>query len=234
MSEQSLLNYDGTTPSLALRIGNVVSFVLCIAANATVGKYIGKVSRQNPTHMTPDHWAFSIWGFIYIMMSCFTVYQAILPTERSAAIVNSIGPLFMVTNFCNAMWCIIFTRDTKFMISISCFFLLGLVAANVAILSQAKSWRPDNHHGIYEVILVDVLFSIYASWSTVASVVNIAVTGVALKWGGGPLSPSAWAAVMICISAGINIAVLFRCRNPVFPMVFVWAAVGIYTKNKSD
>jgi len=184
--------------------------------------------------MTPDFWAFSIWGLINIGKLCFTIYQAILPTEMSAAIVNSIGPLYMVSNFCNAMWIIIFTRDTKFWISTSCFFLLGLVAANVAILSQAKSWRPDNHHGIYEIILVDVLFSIYASWTTVASVVNFAVAGVVLKWGGGPLSPSAWAAVMTCIAAGINIAVLFRSRNPVFPMVFVWAAVAIYTKNKKD
>ena len=186
--------------------------------------------------MTPDFWAFSIWGLINIGKLCFTIYQAILLTEMSATIVNSIGPLFMVSNFCNAMWIIVFTRDTKFWISTSCFFLLGLCATNVAILSQAKSWRPDNNHGIYEIILVDVLFSIYASWTTVASVVNFAVAGVVLKWGGGPLSPSAWAAVMTCIAAGINIAVLFRCRNPVFPMVFVWAAVAIYTKakNKSD
>jgi len=127
MSEQSL-------PSLALRAGNVLTFVLCIAANATVGQKIGKVSRANPTHMTPDHWAFSIWGFIYMLMTGFTIYQAILPTERSGEVVNAIGPLFMVTNFCNAMWCLIFTRDTKFFIGMSCPFLLGLVAANVMIM----------------------------------------------------------------------------------------------------
>ena len=55
-----------------------------------------------------------------------------------------------------------------------------------------------------------------------------------MKWDGGPLSPSVWAALMICVAAGINIAVLFREKNPVFPMVFVWASFAIYTKNKSD
>ena len=39
---------------------------------------------------------------------------------------------------------------------------------------------------------------------------------------------------MICIAAGISIAVLFRCPNPVYPMVFVWSTMAIYTKNKSD
>ena len=234
MVEQSLLDNEGMTPSVALRIGNVVSFVLWFASNAILGKPLVKITRANPTHMTPAHWAFSIWMFIYIGVTGFTVYQAILPTERSAAIVNSIGPLFMVANFCNAMWCVVFTRDTKFWISFSCFFLLGLVAALAAILSQAKSWRPNNHHGIYEIILVDVLFSVYASWSTVASIINFAVAGVVLKWDGGPLSPSAWAAVMISIAASINIAVLFRCGNAVFPITFVWAIFGIYTKNKSD
>jgi len=227
-------NSDETPPSVALRVGNVVSFVLCLAANATVGKDIGKVSRNYTTNISPDGWAFSIWGLIYIMITCFVIYQTILKTERSAAIVNSIGYLFIASNFCNGMWCVFFTRGTEFWISCSCFMLLGLVAVNMTILYLARSWKPDNHHGIYEIILVDVLFSIYASWGAVASIVNIAVALVANKWSGWGVSPSSWAAVMICIAAGISIAVLFRCRNPIYPMVFVWSTMAIYTKNKSD
>jgi len=217
-----------------LRVGNVVSFVLCLAANATVGKDIGKVSRNYTTNLNTDGWAFSIWGLIYTMITGFVIYQAILKTERSAAIVNSIGYLFIASNFCNGMWCVFFTRDTEFWISCSCFMLLGLVAVNMTILYLARSWKPDNNHGIYDIILVDVLFSIYASWGAVASIVNIAVALVAVKWSGWGVSPSSWAAVMICIAGGISIAVLFRCRNPVYPMVFVWSTMAIYTKNKSD
>ena len=54
------------------------------------------------------------------------------------------------------------------------------------------------------------------------------------KWGGWGVSPSTWGAVMVLVAAGINIAVLFRCRNPIYPLVFVWASLAIYTKNRSD
>lgn len=225
---------DETPPSIVLRVGNVVSFVLALAANGTVGRDIGKVAKDYESKISADGWAFSIWSIIYLLLAGFAVYQYILKTERSGAIVKSIGPWFMVGNFFNAMWCITWTRNTVFWISVSTFMLFAILASNLIILNLARSFKPDNHHGIYEYIFIDVAFSIYASWTTVASILNVSITLLVNKWGGWGVSPSTWGAVMVLVAAGINIAVLFRCRNPIYPLVFVWASLAIYTKNRSD
>merc|ERR1711924_592565 len=66
----------------------------------------------------------------------------------------------------------------------------------------------------------------FAGWTTVASIVNVACAGVALQWDGSPLSPSVWSAALICIAGMINLAVMARRRDPVYPLVFVWAAAA--------
>jgi len=68
-------------PSLLWRIGNPVSFVAVIIANAAVGSKIGAVSDDNEVLITPGGWAFSIWGIIYTLLSCFCIWQCIHKTE---------------------------------------------------------------------------------------------------------------------------------------------------------
>ena len=67
-----------------------------------------------------------------------------------------------------------------------------------------------------------------------ASIVNVACAGVALQWDGSPLSPSVWSAALICIAGMINLAVMARRRDPVYPLVFVWAAAAIHTGHADD
>ena len=112
--------------------------------------------------------------------------------------------------------------------------LFALLAANIGILYKANSWQPDNGHSWVDTLALSVPFSIYAGWTTVASIVNVACAGVALQWDGYPLSPSAWSAALICIAAMINLAVMARRRDPVYPLVFVWAAAAIHTGHADD
>ena len=100
-----------------------------------------------------------------------------------------------------------------------------------------------------QLLLFDVTFSIYAGWASVASIVNCAAAGVANGWTANgppsrwPLPPravqlshtavrsagSAWSVVMMSVATLVNLLVLGRRRDPVFPLVLVWATFAIHT-----
>jgi len=209
----------------------VVAFVLCLAINSLFGRDIGKISRENEVKITPAGWAFSIWGLIYSLLTGFVVLQAILKTEKTGPVVKAIGPWFIIGNFFNALWLITWTQNTVFWISIAAVVLLSILASNLVILHLAKSFKQDNGHSMFEFIFIDVAFSIYASWTTVASILNVSISLMANKWGGFGINQSSWGAVMVIIAAAINIAMLYRENNQIYPLVFVWASLAIYSKN---
>jgi len=140
----------------------------------------------------------------------------------------------MIGSFFNATWLYTWTRNTPFWISFSSILLLSLLACNLLTLFLAKSFKPDNGHSFLEFIFVDVAFSVYAGWTTVASIVNVSITLMVNKWDGFGISSSNWAAVMILIAAAINILYLFRERNTIYPLVFSWASLAIMDKNGFD
>ena len=82
-------------PTALLRGANVAAFCFTLATNGTAGKAVRNVSRKYANRITPDGWAFSIWGIIYCLVLAFLVYQAKCATPRSADIVNRIGWWFV-------------------------------------------------------------------------------------------------------------------------------------------
>ena len=63
---------------------------------------------------------------------------------------------------------------------------------------------------------MDVTFSIYGGWCTVAAIVNTAAAGVACGWGDDFLiTGSQWGAVMIVVAGVVNLAVLATRSDPV-------------------
>lgn len=234
MSSYTSVAEAAEKPPLALRVANVAAYALCLASNGWAGSKIGGVSRKYPNAIVPDGWAFGIWGIIYTLLTAFIVYQAVCRTPAATAIVNSIGWLWVASCACNALWIVLFVQATPLFVCLSCPVLFGLLAVNIGILYKAEAWQPDNGHGALDRLVVALPFSIYSGWTTVASIVNVACAGVALQWDGHPLTPSAWSAVLICVAAVINLLVLARRGDPVYPLVFVWASAAIHTGHKSD
>jgi hypothetical protein len=168
-------------PSAALRAANALSFVAALAANGAVGSKVGDVSHKYPNKIVPDGWAFSIWGIIYTLLIGFVVYQARCPTKRSSHIIDRIGWLFVASNVCNAAWIVTWCQGTPASCVASCPLLFALLACNVAIAWRSGAWQPSEavDRTWLDVLLVDVSFSIYSGWCTVAAIVNVAASGVA-------------------------------------------------------
>lgn len=221
----------GTTK--LLRIANTASFAVALVANGTAGKGIGEISRRYANDIVPDGWAFAIWGIIYTLLFGFLAFQW---TGRGIATVNNIGWAWVVSNLLNGLWvqAFVFKGGAPAAVLSSCPVLFGLLAANIAVLYRVGSWQQHQHRSMLELVFVDVTFSMYAGWCTVASIVNCAAALVSQNGVGedlGPLTGAQWSVLMMVVAAVVNILVLVNRRDPVFPLVFVWATWAIRTKH---
>ena len=107
--------------------------------------------------------------------------QAVLPTKRSADLVNRIGWLWVASNVFNSLWILAFIGGTPTSTVLSCPMLFGLLASIVAIAWRTGAWQAADaaDRTWMDVTLVDIPFSIYYGWCTVAAIVNVSAAGVA-------------------------------------------------------
>jgi hypothetical protein len=74
---------------------------------------------------------------------------------------------------------------------------------------------------------VQLPFSLYLGWISVATIVNISVVLYANDWSGWGLTNEAWTIIMLVVAAGLAVWMGSRYVDPVYIAVFVWAFVAI-------
>jgi hypothetical protein len=80
-------------------------------------------------------------------------------------------------------------------------------------------------------LLVELPFSLYLGWITVATVANVSqVLYASMGWRGSPFSEPIWAVVMLVVAALLGVLMIFLRREVVYPLVLVWAFIGIWGK----
>lgn len=218
------------------------------ASGALSGYSVGVVSRSHPTYITPASYAFGIWGIIYILMGAFVVWH-LTPMGRRSERGQRVGPWFVASCAFNCVWIVLFTLNTEFWVWVSTCAIFGLLACLLQVHVRAPLWpaagggstgRPateGTRHAAAvaseawaEWLVLDVFFSVYAGWVSVASIVNVAA---AAGPGGSDLgSPGAgaqagWAICMLLVALVINGAIVWRKADPAFPAVLFWAARAI-------
>jgi benzodiazapine receptor len=100
--------------------------------------------------------------------------------------------------------------------------LLSLIVLYTRIVRERFSWFDR------------LLFSIYLSWVSVAAMVNISYTLTHYGWSGHGISDVIWAVALIFMAAALAIIFRFAHHDRLYPLVFVWALVGIAVQNWSD
>jgi hypothetical protein len=78
-----------------------------------------------------------------------------------------------------------------------------------------------------EKAAVDLPFSIYLGWITVATVANVSTVLEYLGWGGWGIRPETWTIVMLVVGLGIATTVSFTRGDIAYSAVLVWAYIGI-------
>lgn len=216
-----------------LQVANIIGFIAVIVTNGLAnglpiaGRTTGEVSDLYPNLFTPAGITFSIWGLIYLALLIFIVLQSRgLFSGRSAPeYVASIGPLFVVNCLLNVSWILVWHH---LLVIPSVLIMLGLLATLYVIYQrlQGYSWRGFG--------LIRLPFSLYFAWICVATIANVTVLLVDLGYQGAPLSPPIWTAIMVGIAAMLGGFFLWRQEDPVFPLVIIWALIGVVLKLRAS
>lgn len=209
---------------------NLLVFLITIVVNGLAnslpinGVTTGEVSDSFPVYFVPAGYVFAIWGLIYLGLLAFVIYQ-LLPGQRENRRLERIGAWFALGSLANAAW-ILFWHYRVFPVTLILMLIL-LVSLLVIYLrlnigreqvSQVEKWA------------VDVPFSIYLGWITVATVANVTDVLYDLGWNGAPLSPQIWAVIMLAIATVLAVAMILTRRDIAYVLVIVWAFVGIAIK----
>lgn len=211
--------------------GNILAFVLVIIVNGMAngvplgGQTTGEISAKYPSLFTPAGYVFSIWGLIYLGLAAFVVWQA-LPAQRSNQRLADIRIPFLASCACNAIWIFMWHYDLLFM---SLVLMLGILVSLIQIYRKLNIGLSDAPAA--ERWIVNLPFSIYAGWITVATIANISAAQIYWGWDAYGFNAVTWTIIKIAIAGTIAATVLFRRRDVAYVLVVVWAAVGITVKH---
>ena len=209
------------------QILNWLGLVVVIAVNAAAnilplnGKTTGEISDSIPTLFTPAGYVFSIWSVIYLGLLAFAWYQS-QRAQRTAEFQERVGYWFFVSCIFNSAWIVAWHYEQ---FPLTLVLMLGLLISLLAIYLRLDIGRRRVSSA--ESRWVHLPFSIYLGWISVATVANVSTVLYTSGWNGGPLSPELWTVIMVIVAALLGMAMIALRNDVGFPLVIVWALVGI-------
>jgi len=210
-------------------IAVVSAFVANVLANVAPlrGMTIGEISNTSfqGVLITPANYAFAIWGIIYLGLISLAVYQ-VLPHNRSDEYVSRMGYSLVIASVAQIVWVYAFLMrffEASFFVMLAILIALiwGYLNLNINRKSLTRSRRW----------FVQMPWSIYLAWISVATIVNGATALYAGGWSGGELGSEFWTIVMLVVGAIVSVAVTLTRRDSTFSWVVVWAFVAIAVRH---
>ncbi|MBP94300.1 MAG: hypothetical protein CMC55_09325 [Flavobacteriaceae bacterium] len=220
-----------------LQICNGIALVSTIIINylSNTGKInnttIGEVSKELNSLFTPAGYAFSIWGFIYLLLLGFIIYQgrSLFVKVRNNDFILKTGWWFVISCVANSAWVFAWLYGYT---GLSCvfIFLLLLSLLKIVINNAMELWDAP----ISTILFLWWPFTFYSGWVTVASIANVSSYLVKTDWDGFGISPVIWTISMIGIATLVNIMVTWKRNMREFALVGAWALIAIAVANKSE
>jgi len=221
--------------SLPMRVFVTGTFVLMVVVNALAnalplnGRQTGEVSDAYPNLFAPAGITFAIWGLIYALLALHVLYQWGLfrqSGQQHSILLEKVGLLFSLSSLANTAWVFAWHYD---LIGLSALLIISILALLILVNRTIRNLRMTTG----ERLLVQVPFSVYFGWITVATVANITVWLVSIKWSGFGLAESIWAVAIIAVAATIGTITMLKNRDMAYGLVLIWAFIGILIKHAS-
>lgn len=215
------------------QVVNLLSVILALTVNiiASVlplnGQNTGEISDRFKVYFVPAGYVFAIWGVIYLGWIAFTIFQ-LRPSQKENPRLRRLGYLFALSNVANAAWLFCWHYNLFGLSVLVMLTLLGLLIAGYLRLDVNRS-----SVGRAEYWSLDVLFSVYLGWITVATVANITDWLYFVNWNGFGISAQIWAVIMLVIASLLGVAMTLARRDAGYLLVLVWAFAGIAVKQTS-
>lgn len=214
----------------ARQLANALSVVLALTVNILAstlplnGQNTGEISDRFLVYFVPAGYVFAIWGIIYIGWIAFTIYQ-FQPAQNESPRLRNLGYLFAISGIFNAAWLVCWHYNVFGLSVLVMLTLLGLLIASYLKLNIGRT--PVS---IAEKWSVDIPFSVYLGWITVATVANISDWLYFVNWSGFGIAPQTWAVTMIVIATMLGVLMTVIRRDSGYVFVLVWSFAGIALK----
>jgi len=215
------------------QIANLVTVVIALTVNILAsalplnGQNTGEISDRFQVYFVPAGYVFAIWFFIFLGWLVFAIYQ-FRPSQKESPRLRKLGYLFALSGIANAAWLFSWHYNYFGLSVVIMLILLGLLIAsylrldvNRVPVSRAERWS------------VDIPFSVYLGWITVATVANITSWLYSIDWSGFGISAPVWAVIMIVIASVVGLLMTLTRSDAAYVFVLVWSFIGIAVKQAS-
>jgi translocator protein len=206
---------------------NLIAYLIVVTVNGLAnslplnGQTTGEISNRLNVLFTPAGYVFSIWGLIYLLLGIWVIRQ-FPKSRRDLPIYQETSGLFVLSSILNSLW--IFLWHYEFF-GLSVIVMLLLLLTLIRLYTKAKAANAS---------FFDLLpFSVYLGWISVATIANISYYLTYIDWDGFGLSDSLWTFLLLIIATILALTFLKKEQDWIYPLVFVWAFIGIGVKNQN-
>lgn len=213
---------------------NALSVVIALAVNILAsalplnGQNTGEISNRFQVYFVPAGYVFAIWGIIYIGWIAFAIYQA-LPAQKESPRLRKLGYLFALSGLFNAAWLFCWHYNLFGLSVLVMFTLLGLLIASYLRLDVGRMIVRNS-----EKWCVDIPFSVYLGWITVATVANVTDYLYFIGWNGFGVAPQTWAVIMLVVASLLGTVMVLTRRDAAYVFVLAWSFIGIAIKQAAE
>jgi translocator protein len=214
----------------------VASFIFAIALNVAAnvmplnGVTTGEIADQWPVYVQPAGYVFSIWSLIYVGQLAF-VAHTLRPSRLRDPLLRRIGLWAAAIATLNGLWILAWHWEIY---PLTLVIMAALLVSLIVLYRRAGFEASARPGGLplrsAERWFVQVPFSVYLGWITVATIANVAIVG---EWAGVPtfgIAPEIVAAAVLAVGLGIAVTVMLRNADIAFGAVIIWAYIGIVVK----
>ncbi|QHE63635.1 tryptophan-rich sensory protein [Rossellomorea vietnamensis] len=207
---------------------NILAFALVIVMNTLAvtlplnNQSTSEISDRLDIMITPAGYVFSIWSLIYLLLAIWIIRQ-FPKARRELPLYQETSGLFVLSCLLNSGWILVWHYN-YFLVSV--FVMLGLLLTLIALYKRVKSTGPS--------LLDSAPFSIYLGWISIATIVNITYYLTDIGWNGFGISELVWAYLGLIVATVLAFWFRITQHDLLYPLVFVWAFIGIGVKNMAD
>ncbi|QED38687.1 tryptophan-rich sensory protein [Antarcticibacterium arcticum] len=217
-----------------LTILNLLSVILVIIVNYISqtlqfnNNTIGSLSQEYRNLFTPQGYAFSIWGIIFIALLVYCGYQIYCAffSERDADFIAQTGPWFALANFANAGWVVVWLFEFT---GLSVIFMFVILFSLIMVIRNTRMEKWDAPFSTIAFTWWPIC--LYAGWITVATIANVASFLSKIGWDGWIFTERQWTIIMILVAVFINLLIIYRRNMREFAAVGIWALIAIYVRH---
>ncbi|MFM7408872.1 MAG: tryptophan-rich sensory protein [Cuspidothrix sp.] len=221
-------NQDSLRQGLTLT-AIVGAFVVNVASNIFPlnGLSIGAISNTvfKDVLIIPANYAFAVWGLIYLGLFTLAVYQ-FLPSKKQDRDLRKTGYLLVIASGFQSIWVYFFLARFFALSVIAMFGILVSLMLTYQLLGIGKKIVSRR-----KKLCLHYPISIYLSWISVATVVNVACALYFYGWNGWGISSQVWTMIMLAIATTVSAVMAIRFKDVGYVGVTVWALIAIAIKH---